>query len=105
LTDFQFAFLDVCFGKLRWHLDDVAGEAVDCVGRIKLPLALLRTSCGRAVCLDYGRSPGKAGVDQYRRAVIDAAKAAELTGGDLLDDRLEDVETKVREALLGKNRC
>ena len=41
------------------------------------------------------------GVGQYRRAVIDAATAAELAVGELLDDRLKNVEEVVREALLG----
>ncbi|OBA64699.1 hypothetical protein A5647_24815 [Mycobacterium sp. 1100029.7] len=40
------------------------------------------------------------GVGQYRRAVIDAATAAELAVGELLDDRLKNVEKVVREALL-----
>lgn len=43
------------------------------------------------------------GVRQFRRAVIDAAIAAELAVGAILDERLENVEEAVRSALLGKN--
>jgi hypothetical protein len=41
---------------------------------------------------------------QYRRAVIDAATAAELAATAILDTRLEDVEEEVRGALLAAHR-